>query len=313
MALHLMSGQAWAESKIPLPDGVPPLTEPTAVQLGAAHLAVQSFTTDMDLDVVRAFYEQALPAAGWQIAQLPWQAQQAKVTAQFEERLRAQPEGDDAEALRKRIGDFHETLHQMRRQLYATRGHEQVIVNLIPMEARTAVFLNRWQGNPPWGGAGGGAGGASPGTGRWPATNVCCSGEEVQGAGDVLAYGIRRYPGSKLIAKSTGGNKDSVTMILKTPDAFAHVEAYYIKQMAYSHWALDAQKSGQVSPAGSEGAPAGFRTLTFRNANQICLIAGSTSREASGAQTLIMISVMPKPPTFWEPHETDTVQRTSLH
>lgn len=294
VGIGLWAGAAAAEDiGIPLPKGAKVLPEPFDVTLGSTPLKVQGFSTAMTQEELRAFYEEALPQAGWRVSPLPWQARQAQVKDDLERAAQEQPEaaGDPAvQDFQQRVQRTHEAL---RRQLYASRGGEHVILNLTSVGSERVVFINRWQGAASWmePASGEALGPLGASAGAWPATNICCAKESVNETdlGRVLPTTIPPYPGARILATNRTESGESRVVVLETTDAPEAVETFYRQQMAYNGW-------GEISEAGS----ASPNMLMYRSHTHLCGIVIGTSpqaREAGPGQpvTVVTINVMDRP------------------
>ena len=151
--MPVCGASAAAQMEVPLPKGVVAVSEAQQVDLGRGTLEVETFTTDLSEQALIEFFDEALPASGWEPELLPWQAHQAVATARLERILNEHRDGSKAPQLEARLEQMQDSAHAMRRQLYASNGQEHVIVNLMPMEDGIAVFINRWSGDRSWMGA----------------------------------------------------------------------------------------------------------------------------------------------------------------
>lgn len=278
------------ERAVPLPPGTPSLAEPRQVQMGAATLDVQGFVTEMAPDAVRAFYEQALPRAGWRLGTLPWQANQTAAIKQLEAQLTQLPaDAPQAQEMRAYLEELRGTERAMRQQLYVSRGGEHAIFQFMAMGGGTSVFINRWSGDSSWlESRSSAAGGRASG---WPQQNVCCSGEAIPEAGVQLPSSVARYPGAKAIASHRPHGSDDSTVLFLTPDGTEAVASFYRKRMAYNGWTLTKESRG------AEGDDR--RRLVFRGRTQLCVVTlsgGQQDDDGRPAQTLIMVMVMPPLP-----------------
>lgn len=141
---------AQAELDVPLPERVSALPKPTQIRMGLKTLTVQSFMTELEADEVISFYEQALPKRGFRLDLLPWQAGHVEATKRLEEHLKNNPDSPDAPTWKERLTEYQRTTEAMKRQLYARRGLEYVIVNFWPLERGTLVFINHSTGDRSW-------------------------------------------------------------------------------------------------------------------------------------------------------------------
>ena len=321
MAAALPAAQASSlsgtgQAAIPLPRGIRGLPEPTRVDLGASTLYVHAFAVRMEDEALVAFYEQALPSAGWRIEQLPWQADQEKAVSGLKRALTYHRQAmDDTQRQETEawLGRLEEGRKSLRRELYATNGVEHVIINLWPLKEGkgTTVFINRWSGSRQWLGVGSqyvqGSGLGVRGTypeprtqnpepsdvqSGFPMKNVCCSGEEVPDLQGALPFSIPRYPGAKAVARTTPPGGVSTTVLLMVPDSEPAVTAYYRSEMAAGGWKLlDEEGEGK-------GSGAGVRHLRFQRPDRICELTiaapapGKTG--AGGPHTLVTVAVRPR-------------------
>src|SRR3989338_2511877 len=168
-----LSASRAVQAGLPLPPGVAALAQGTTVDLGATALDVDSFVTPMKEQPLIEFYHAALPNAGWGVEPLPWQAQHDQATKRLKKTLKEHRQAPEADQLKRLSEEFEQTNRDIRRQIYATRGSEHVIVNLWPAEKGTIVFINHWSGDKFWlgspvaNGRRGTSSPASPASGGW--------------------------------------------------------------------------------------------------------------------------------------------------
>jgi len=315
---------------VPLPRGIGGLPEPTRVDIGHSTMFVQGFGIMMDAQDLIGFYETALPKAGWQVRQLPWQADHEQAVETLKRALRyyGRAMGTEArEAAEARLEHLKQDEGMLRRQIYATDGMEHLIVNLWPMkdDDGTMVFLNRWSGDKRWLGWGQRPGGhgldgnralaASEAdaekaaerrdaptardevatAGAFPRTNVCCSGEEVPDLRAVLPFSVPKYPGAKAVARTTPPGGISTTVLLVVPAALQDVMAYYQEEMPRNTW-----KSVDVNEAPEE-VDQTVQRLQFQRPDRLCTLTfapveagASEDAEAAVSKTLVTVSVRPR-------------------
>ena len=168
-----------------------------------------------------------------------------------------------------------------RRQLYAERGTDRVLLHFTPQRDKTLVFMNRWEesGND---GAGGGAAQDGAPTG-WPAINPCCGDLEVPEGARKLPNSVPRYPNGRLISTGTapaaGSSPGSnATEVYLTGDTIEEVRTFYRTQMAFNGWSeksepgprppLD-QVLGEQTPYVNSGV------MMFRQNRAMCVIVAS--------------------------------------
>lgn len=310
-----------SQAAVPLPRGVRGLAEPVRVDLGASTLDVQSFIVRMDEEALIAFYRKALPEAGWRIERLPWQADQEEAASRWKRALTYHRDAlDEAqrEEAQERLAKLEQGKDAMRRQLYATKGVEHVIVNLWPGASKeTTVFINHWYGGRQWLGVGArpptnslvgpasalGKGAAEPNrslhtegssqlVGGLPMTNVCCSAEEVPDLAGVLPFSIPRYPGAKAVARATPQGGVSTTVLLRVPGEERAVTDFYRSEMPVNGWKL----TQEAVP--DEGTGTGVRRLVFQRPDRICELTiapvAPGKADAGEGHTLVTISVRPR-------------------
>jgi len=284
------------QAGLPLPPGVVALTsQATTVDVGATSLEVESFVTTMQGEPLIEYYQGALPNAGWRVEPLPWQTQHEQATKRLKKAVtehRQAPEAAQSK-LNQLSEEYAQTAHDVRRQIYATRGSEHVIVNLWPAEKGTIIFMNRWSGDRSWleGLAANGRLGtapAAPGSGGWLRDNVCCSGEEVPAlSGSLLPMSVPRYPNAKAIARSEPAGGGRSTALLKTPDSAKAVADFYRNEMPATGWKLLNEES-----RGSEEGGETALLLTFQKPDRMCMltIQGSSSSKPEQGETLVTVS-----------------------
>ena len=300
-ALWLGAAAAAGAAEVPLPPGVQQLQAPHHVDLGRTSMKVQAFISRLGTEALIAFYQQELPKAGWRVEALPWQAQHTEATERLKKTVtyhRDKPEGPELE---QQLSDFEQTAKGMRGEIYASQGEEHVIVNLWPgrdAAGSTMVFINRWTGDRRWmerkqpaGGPGLPAAGSAAGS-SWPATNVCCSGEEVPGLTAGLPFAVPRYPGARAVAKSAPASGASATVLLMTPDSGEAVAGYYRKQMPLNGWTLAQASQDSSTDSGDT------QVLTFEKPDRRCelTIADEPASAGSGKapQTTVTVSIVSK-------------------
>ena len=323
--LGWVTASSGATTVIPLPRGVARLPEPTQVDVGAGTVYVQAFSVTMKEDALVAFYEQALPRAGWRLEKLPWQADQDKAVHGLKRALAYygkamdEPQRQQVEA---RLARLEEGAQVMRSQLYATNGLEHVLINLWPLEDAkgTTVFLNRWSGSRHWltGGGDSGrrtqdaqgsrlkalgnslqppasslepAGASSLEPSGLPMTNVCCTGEEVPDLQAVLPFSVPKYPGAKAVARTTPPGGVSTTVLLLVSAQQPDVLAYYEQEMPKMGWKrLD---EGQAA----DGAT--VSRLHFQRPDRVCELtfAEAASKEPDSGETKTLVTVAVRPRT----------------
>ncbi len=285
-----LGGVASAET-LPLPDGVGPLPEPSNIELGRTPLEVQGYQVVGDVRTARRFYEETLPRRGWRLTALPWQSQHRDATSRLERFLQHDPEAAADAALAGRLAEMQATLPDLDRQLYAVKGNEHVVVQFFPSDSGrgTTVFINQWQGTPPWerNSALG-----SPGLGAEP--EVCCTGADVPDSGGPLPFGLPRYPGATVLVKTESREADSAEIFLRSDDSPAAIAGFYRAQMGYAGWEPfdDPELRELVGPQGL-----GFRTRTHLCAVMVDPAGGD---DPAGSQTLISLMVLPRPPSLTE-------------
>ncbi len=281
---------AGSDAGVPLPPGIPALREPATVQVGTATLQVFSFMSGSDTHDLVAFYQETLPYVGWHLEQLPWQNEQARLTARLEKTLKERRRaGEESKETNATLTEFKQTQQAMQQQIYASRGSEHVIVNLWPLgeDQGTAVFINRWSGDRTWledSAPSSGDGSAWAGQG-WTPTNACCSGQAVPGV-NVLPFLIPWYPGAKAVARSTSPAGGTMVLLM-TPDAAETIAVFYRAQMPSSGWKL----LGEESAAGDEHGGPGHR-LSFQKPDRACSLTiqpGATAEDGTTAQTMITV------------------------
>ena len=137
-------------SDVPFPFDASRFPEPRAFEMAGVTLRIYGFAVTGSWERMADFYEQAFPASGWHLGLLPWQAHHVMVTERLERWLRDHAESPQAPELRLRLAELQRTTRELRRQLYASRGDEHLIVQLWSMtDGGTVVFLNRWTGDWP--------------------------------------------------------------------------------------------------------------------------------------------------------------------
>ena len=292
--LQALTASAYAEPAMPMPHEASLLSEINEVRVGSGLLEVQGFATPMDPASLEAFYEKALPKAGWRIEPLPWQAQQTRITTELEHTMKMDRGAAEDPTLQATLQRFQDTQEALRSELYASQGREHVILHFMPFgSGQTAVFINRWTGDAEWMTSGLGAT-SSPMASWLNQPNVCCSGSEIPDSQGSLPFGIPRYPGAKLLSKSAPKSGDSASLLLKTPDADDAVAGFYRQQLASNGWEPFSTREplNQLAGHGSDARmPRGLQVLMFRNARQLC----GVTIQAGSTGTLVTISVMPRP------------------
>lgn len=274
----ILAGPAWAESVIPLPADAVPFPRAVKVELAETPIDVKSFTVTQSVEELRAFYEQALPKAGWRISPLPWQTHQDTVIEHFEDVAKEHPEAAADPTFASRRDELARAATDLRAQLHAAKGQEHVILNMLADGPQTTVYMNRWTGAASW---------MQPASGR-PSTapaNVCCTGASVSGP---LPFSLPAYPGATVVAKSTS-SEDSGDVVLLTNDSAEQAVVFYRKQMAYNGWT-------PFEDPWLDRLPDVTAALGFRTGARQCLVAIGSTGETGGPQTLITIAVMPRPP-----------------
>jgi hypothetical protein len=276
---------------VPLPAGVSVPLERSQVRLGSHTLDVSRFETNLDEDALIRFYETELPHLGWRLELLPWQAQHLALTQRLAQALKDHPDWPEAPAMRTMLSGNQATIRQMRSQMYARRGEEHVIVNLLHEGSGIAVYLNRWRGEAFW---------ESPqrsanGTARSLPTNVVCSKDAVPGTGDLLPFEVPRYPGARLVAQSTSPIGENATSFLMTTDRLEPVMNYYRRHMPSHGWRMVSDES-QVLMAGKGAA----RIFTYEKPNHVCVVTLQSLARRGGwlagvEQTTMTIAVLSLP------------------
>jgi hypothetical protein len=281
---------------IPLPKGIQGLPEPYEMTLGSTALKVYGFKTPLSVDEVRAFFEEALPQAGWRVQALPWQERQRQAAEELERTLKEHPETAADPGVQARQAKQARTAEVLRRQLYANRGGEHVIINISALEQDEVVFINRWSGPAAWLEAGAADPlSSSPQTGgSWPMTNVCCSQDSLAETElpRVLPTTIPAYPGARIVATNRTESGESRTAVLETTDGLEAVRAFYEKHMAYNGWEAIPEARTQVQDL-----------WMYRTESQLCSIGASSmpapsaggEGAASGPRTIVTINVMDRP------------------
>ena len=279
--LVAVPGLSGADSVLPLPQGVAGTRGPTPLRMGASLLQVESFATAMDQREVRTFYRRTLPSAGWRMDLLPWQASHVAAMQRMEETLQRSPNAPEAPALRARLDTLKATKDEtLGGQLYATRGEEHVLISVQPADSGTVVFLNRWEGTPPWARA------AAGGRRKGRAAARDAGSKPVSRA--PLFVSVPRYPGVEDLSGPASESTDDATQRWGTSDATEPVAAYYRKQMARNGW-----KPVRTSPgaAGDEHAV----VLHYQKPGRRCVvkIGTGTSEQDPVLRTVITVAVVP--------------------
>ncbi|MBI2093965.1 MAG: hypothetical protein HYT88_04510 [Candidatus Omnitrophica bacterium] len=239
--------------EIPIPNRLLAPPELFHVRIGKATLSVQGFGTEDDPQTLLEFYEEALPIFGWTKLLLPWQAQQLSLIDQLSLTIQNEPNTNRQKQLQSLVQAYRNTAMALRRQIFATRGNERVIVNLLPMGKGTAVFLNRWAGDEaPWVGQ------------QQHATNICCSEEGIDENTVDLPVSIPRYPNGRVISQAQS-TASSQTLLLVTQDPIEQVRSYYQEQMVRSGW-----KRREVQGAGYKVQEE--KRLEFERLGRYCAI-----------------------------------------
>lgn len=274
--LALAVSAAAEPARLPVPNDVIELPDTYRVDVADTALGVEGYVTAMPVEELLAFYGKALSSNGWRMEPLPWQTQHAQAMDHIDEAMKKDPAVAQDAAMQARQAQLQRTQRSLERRLHAVHGQDHVVVQLLPYPGeQTAVFLNRWSGQAGWERTASSPAGAD---------QSCCSGAPLANPG-VLPMSLPQYPGSAVIAKSAGTTGDNATVALTTPDGADAVEAFYKKQMAYNGWQLE-----QASTQGE-----GLRFLSFHNNSRLCgIVLGPGG--APGAQTLITMEVMPRPP-----------------
>jgi hypothetical protein len=288
-----MGASSWAgEPEIPLPPGVASLSEPSELTIGSTPLQVQGFSTTMGYRQLRAFYEKALPKAGWRIEPLPWQAHHARVERDFDQASRRDREAAEDPQMQAMKEKLDRTSQSLERQLYARYGNRQLIMNFTTVGDRRVVFLNQWNGRAEWmemrpaSAAAGGT--ATSEGGAWPKTNACCSDESVSETEvrRILPTTIPPYPGARVIATNRSASGESRVAVMETPDDRTLVEQFYSKHLAYNGWTELAGAAGRL--------PRGM--VMYEKDELLCGLALASAPTAadgtSGPSTVITIHVL---------------------
>gem|GEM_PF-5297135 len=288
----LIASVATAEAKVkgfrfPRPDGASTWSAPTDVRMGETPLQVHRCSSPMPTEQLRAFYDQALPKAGWRITDLPWQQQQREVLAYMSAAREARAkQGADTSALEARVRALEAGEQDLRRQVYAERGLDRVLVNFEAMGGQTVVFVSQWQGGTPWRTLGVQAG-AAPAE-RWPTTNPCCApGPATETASHPM--GLPHFPGARTVTSAAAG-QDGASIMLFSPERPERVRAFYEQQLSLRGWTFEREQD--ASAPGRSGTSAWYVDARRR----LLLTVGT----AEGApETIILITVAPRV-RLWE-------------
>lgn len=271
-------GAVWAKpgGRLPQPDGASRWSDPTRMMMGSVPLRVQHCTVEMSVEDVLAFFHEALPKAGWHLGLLPWQRQQQAVLEKVEGAIQRAPETDQP-ALQARRHELAEGVQDLRRQIFATKGTDRLILN-VESHGQTVIFANVWEGRND---AIESVAGAGP-SGQWPATNVCCSGDAVP-ATVVHPLGLPHYPGAQTLVSSSAG-QNGATVILVTPDTAGDVQAFYGKQLSYGGWRLE-------QDLGEQGSS---RSWWYGDESRRLAVTIGQAEDAGKRQTMVLLSVVPR-------------------
>jgi hypothetical protein len=249
-------------------------------------MQVESFLTDEDEYAMRAFYAEALPRTGWRVELLPWQEAHVNTIRRMEQQLRRNPNAPEAARLQARVEQLQATQHELLgAQLYALRADEHLLINFMPADLGTVVFLNRWHGRPIW------ERGASDHR-RWDPPGASAAGgllaETADHTPERLPLSVPAYPEARPVAQDTPGMADQLVWRWTTSDALDEVAAYYRQQMPRRGWKLLGGQGSVLS--GTEGE----HILRFQKPGRLCVVAlkpGAALEQAE--QTNITVAVQP--------------------
>jgi hypothetical protein len=286
--------------ELPLPSDVGQLHEPHELIMGSRPIKVQGFTTDWSLTAVRAFYEKTLPKRGWQVKQPPWMETVQAQLKDLKQMVRDHPEALERNPqLKSQLtdGDPRGMSAFMKRQLYAIRGTERLLLNLSARGRGTLVFVNRWQEQAgealsPSGEARH-ADAGFPAHPLWPQANPCCSGEEeVPAVLRKLPESIPRYPKGRMISAGAapaggagGGIKNELYL---SDDSVDEVMEFYRHHMTLNGWSpvdLPEGFTGSMDPFLSLDARAAqTRLVAFQKDHKVLCGIVAAEQPAGSAQ-----------------------------
>ncbi len=264
----------WAEERLPLPADVRALDEPVEVMMGQQPLKVQSFTTRLSLEELRAFYAEVLPREGWRIEPLEWMTQaerhQAEVDKSLAEHRELLEQHPDIKAQVEQM-KRHSPAEMVKQQLHAVRGDEHLLLHASPQQdqGRLLVFVNRWRGSSltPMEAAEGGAETSA-------AVPTCCNGEAVPQALRRVPWSVPPYPNGRLIGAAAASTEAPLSEIYLSRDSREDVAAYYRDRMIYNGWTsvkeAGMNEAEMVKVAGNQPVPVQASLLTYRNDQAYC-------------------------------------------
>lgn len=259
-------------SDVPFPPGLTSPHDVSTVRLGPQTMEVLTFVTNRPREELMAYYEQALTQLGWERALLPWQAHHRRVEDGMRQWLHAHPEAATAPTIHTQLAQAAGVSKLLRGQVYARRGEQHVIVNLVAMGQGTTVFLNRWSGAAIWDqnpAAPARRQSEEPHQTAWFETNVCCSGASVSNEAFWQSVGIPRHPQARVMAESRSEASGQATVLLEIPEGPEHVLAYYRARLSSQGWQLVSRRADVIRQRRQTGD-----ALTYEHAanQQVCVL-----------------------------------------
>ncbi len=282
--------------ELPLPKGARMLDEPVEATLGSQAMKLNSFTTWLSPDEVRAFYERSLPKHGWHVETVPWVSHTEQQLGKLEQFKQEHPEiiKNDPLGQAKLSSVKPETLRAVKQQsLYAVRGSERLLLNMMTssdVRQPMMVVVSQWigssakeergivDGNESSSGSLSGFTQTmpSPELGRHP----CCSGASVPMGARKLPSSVPVYPNARIIVSggspTPNGSHTTVTEISLTNDSTEQVADYFQYQMAYNGWSPLELPKGHVPDTRELFGPqasslvANMKLLSFQNDRSRC-------------------------------------------
>ncbi len=317
-AVLLSFGQTSRAEELPLPIGVSKLHKPRELVMGSQPVKMTGYSTDWSLEQLRKFYEQELPKRGWRIEPLPWLEQVRQQREKLDKAIKEhQTEIESNPDLKKQVetvrGSSPKLEEMMRRQMYAAKGKDRVLLNFTSAnnKQKTVVYINQWEGpvfagglqaenaafmgmgsaqalSPlPTLGSSGDAAGSSPGApgsgpagGQWPQANPCCGGQRVPQALRKMPSSVPTYPNGRIVATGAAPSSNSssaVNEMFMTEDSVEQVSEFYRSQMVYNGWSADETSEKSLIQArqmlGPQADRLNMKLLTFKSGDAQCGIA----------------------------------------